>query len=67
VVYESAKWLGKCPSCGSWNTFVQEVIHKETSQKENNWKDFNEDKKNLKQIPLHAVTTPNKKGSSPLM
>jgi DNA repair protein RadA/Sms len=59
--YESAKWLGKCPSCGTWNTFVQEVIHKETSQKENTWKDFNEDKKENKTIPLHAVTTPEQK------
>lgn len=56
--YESAKWLGKCPSCGSWNTFVQEVIHKETSQKENNWKNFHEDKKEIKTIALHEVTTP---------
>ena len=23
--YESAKWLGKCPSCNKWNTFVEEV------------------------------------------
>jgi DNA repair protein RadA/Sms len=23
---ESAKWLGRCPSCNSWNTFVEEVI-----------------------------------------
>ena len=22
--YESAKWLGKCPGCGKWNTFVEE-------------------------------------------
>jgi DNA repair protein RadA/Sms len=27
--YESAKWLGKCPSCQEWNTFVEEVIVKE--------------------------------------
>lgn len=59
--YESAKWLGKCPSCGTWNTFVQEVIHKETSQKENNWKNFNDDKKEIKTIALHAVTTPEQK------
>ncbi|WP_133991199.1 DNA repair protein RadA [Dinghuibacter silviterrae] len=26
--YESAKWLGKCPSCQEWNTFVEEVIIK---------------------------------------
>ena len=25
---ESAKWLGKCPSCGEWNTYVEEVIQK---------------------------------------
>ena len=27
--YESAKWLGKCPSCQQWNTFVEELIQKE--------------------------------------
>jgi DNA repair protein RadA/Sms len=26
--YESAKWLGKCPSCTQWNTFVEELIEK---------------------------------------
>ncbi len=26
--YETPKWLGKCPSCGEWNTFVEEVIEK---------------------------------------
>ncbi len=24
--YESAKWLGQCPGCQSWNTFVEEKI-----------------------------------------
>ena len=24
--YESAKWLGKCPDCGSWNTFFDQKI-----------------------------------------
>ncbi|AVF28578.1 DNA repair protein, RadA-like protein [Paenibacillus larvae subsp. larvae] len=23
--YESIKWLGKCPGCGAWNTFVEEI------------------------------------------
>lgn len=23
--YESPKWLGKCPSCGEWNTFTEEI------------------------------------------
>ena len=25
---ESAKWIGKCPSCGEWNTYVEEVVSK---------------------------------------
>lgn len=24
--YESAKWLGKCPACNSWNTFFEEKL-----------------------------------------
>ncbi len=28
--YESAKWLGKCPGCGQWNTFVEELITKQS-------------------------------------
>ncbi|MDC3417768.1 DNA repair protein RadA [Aquibacillus salsiterrae] len=24
--YESPKWMGKCPSCNSWNTLVEEVV-----------------------------------------
>lgn len=24
--YDSPKWLGKCPACGEWNTFVEERI-----------------------------------------
>ncbi len=27
--YETAKWLGKCPSCAEWNTFVEEIIEKQ--------------------------------------
>jgi len=30
---ESPKWIGKCPSCGEWNTYVEEVISKDIPQK----------------------------------
>lgn len=30
--YESAGWLGKCPGCSAWNTFVEEKIVKEVPQ-----------------------------------
>jgi DNA repair protein RadA/Sms len=28
---ESAKWLGRCPACGEWNTMQEEIITKDTS------------------------------------
>ncbi len=32
--YESAKWLGKCPSCQEWNSFVEEVKVKESTSRQ---------------------------------
>lgn len=29
--YETAKYLGKCPDCGQWSTFVEEVFETTTS------------------------------------
>jgi DNA repair protein RadA/Sms len=26
--YESAKWMGQCPACKEWNTFVEETVSK---------------------------------------
>lgn len=28
---EAAKWIGRCPSCGEWNTYAEEVISKQPS------------------------------------
>ncbi len=36
--YESAKWLGKCPACNSWNTFFEQKIV-ETKSSNNNLND----------------------------
>jgi DNA repair protein RadA/Sms len=30
---ESPKWIGKCPSCGEWNTYVEEIVGKKSHQK----------------------------------
>ena len=27
--YQSAKWLGRCPQCGNWNTFSEETYEQE--------------------------------------
>ncbi len=55
--YESAKWLGKCPSCNTWNTFVEEVITKGSEKKENSWQDYNEEKRSNKTVLLNNVTS----------
>ena len=31
--YDSPKWLGKCPACGTWNSFFEEKIIKQTGTK----------------------------------
>lgn len=53
--YESAKWTGKCPACGTWNTFVEEIIHKEV--KENNWRELTDVKRESKIIALHQISS----------
>ena len=32
---ESSKWVGKCPACGEWNTYVEETVTKE--EKKPSW------------------------------
>ena len=29
--YESSKWMGQCPGCKEWNTFVEEVVDKKNA------------------------------------
>ena len=52
--YESAKWLGKCPSCEQWNTFTEEVIIKDDRLGESGWKK-NSEQKDIKTISIHEV------------
>ena len=28
--FDAPKWLGRCPSCGAWNSFTEEIIAKES-------------------------------------
>jgi len=30
---QSGKWIGKCPSCNEWNTYVEEVVSKASDNK----------------------------------
>ena len=56
--YESAKWLGKCPSCNQWNTFVEELIQKDVKKSSSSeWQSYNGDVTAKKTQPLHEVKT----------
>ena len=54
---ESAKWLGKCPSCEQWNTFVEEVIVRGTDKKQTEWKEFSGLSNGVKTISLQDVSS----------
>lgn len=55
--YESAKWLGKCPSCEQWNTFIEEVLIKGNDKKQNSWNDYSNLSSRLKTISLQDITS----------
>jgi len=38
--YESPKWMGKCPSCGEWSTFVEELIRKDGASGQEDTRSF---------------------------
>ncbi|HSQ44676.1 MAG TPA: DNA repair protein RadA [Ginsengibacter sp.] len=58
---ESAKWLGKCPSCEQWNTFVEEVIVRGTDKKQTEWKEFSGLSNGVKTISLQDVSSSEEK------
>jgi DNA repair protein RadA/Sms len=54
---ESAKWVGKCPSCNEWNTFVEEVIVKGSDKAaKEDWRDFS-GTSGLKTISINDVVS----------
>ena len=59
--YESVKWVGQCPSCSQWNTFVEELTQKDNSKKDNGWKDYNDKKRINKTISLSEIISSEEK------
>ncbi len=59
--YESTKWVGKCPSCSQWNTFIEEVIDKGNNKNTESWKNYTQEKKTTTAIALHSVTSQEEK------
>ena len=44
---ESAKWIGKCPSCGEWNTYVEEVVSKSSASNSSDFLEVKSEPVNL--------------------
>ena len=59
--YESVKWVGQCPSCSQWNTFVEELTQKDNSKKDSGWKDYNDEKRTSKTISLSEIKSSEEK------
>ncbi|HRI00692.1 MAG TPA: DNA repair protein RadA [Saprospiraceae bacterium] len=53
----SPKWLGKCPSCGAWNSYQEELIGKEVQNKSSRsaWQDPQTGPKKSKATRLDEV------------
>ena len=53
--YESAKWAGRCLSCGEWNTFVEELIEKPSKNNNKGWKGYGDNGNEVKTIALNEI------------
>ena len=60
--HEAAKWLGKCPACGQWNTFSEEIVTKNDDK--NDWRKGSSERRSkpapigkLESRPEHRITT----------
>lgn len=55
----SPKWVGKCPACGEWNTYQEEVIFKGTTQEEKKktWKPEGTKATDAKPIMVQDITS----------
>jgi DNA repair protein RadA/Sms len=56
----SPKWMGKCSYCNEWNTYLEEIISKETTgeKRKSTWSESGN--KNLTPILLSEVSSTNK-------
>jgi len=59
--YESVKWVGQCPSCSQWNTFVEELVQKDSGKSNKEWKDYSGEERSGKSISLKDVKSSEEK------
>ena len=61
--YQSAKWMGKCPSCGAWNQ-MEEVVERKESSPKHGVRRRESHSKVQKLNEVHHETTPRIKSKS---
>lgn len=47
--YQAPKWMGRCPQCGKWDTFIEEITHPQSSTEPM------KGKKGLAPVPLSHI------------
>ncbi|MBP3353086.1 MAG: DNA repair protein RadA [Bacteroidales bacterium] len=52
---DSPKWLGKCPACGEWNTYVEEIVSTKTTN--NKIESFGDNSKKIKPTLINEIKT----------
>lgn len=52
--YENSKWLGKCPECSKWNTFIEEI---EDKRSKSNKEVFVIDKSSSRPLNINSIET----------
>lgn len=58
--FESSKWMGQCPGCKEWNTFVEEVIDRKSNVSSSVKKAVEE----AKPLPLSAISSADEERTS---
>lgn len=61
--FESVKWMGQCPGCKEWNTFVEEVVDRKSASSSSVKKALEE----AKPLPLSAISSADEKRMSTSM
>ncbi len=52
---QSPKWVGKCPSCNEWNTYVEEVVQKNEPSASSAISKTSYHKKNAEAVLIHEI------------
>ncbi|HUV04620.1 MAG TPA: DNA repair protein RadA [Armatimonadota bacterium] len=50
--YSSPKWLGRCPDCNQWNTFVEEIATRETARSKREGAELHNPPKPISEITI---------------